>query len=101
MSLCGKKGGEKRKKKISGMREKVRKKLKKNQKKGFKKCKRINLTIKRGWQDSQVWGWGGGGSWGGWIQRKGALEHQTRDPVTPQQGVRQREQEDWTQKVSE
>jgi hypothetical protein len=59
MSLCGKKGGKKREKKISGMREKVRKKLKKNQKKGFKKCKRINLTIKRGWQDSQVWGVGG------------------------------------------
>jgi hypothetical protein len=47
---CGKKGGKKRKKNFG-----------KNQKKGFKNVKRINLTIKRGWQDSQVWGWGGEG----------------------------------------
>jgi hypothetical protein len=55
------KRGKKAKKKISGMREKVQKKIKKNQKKGFKKCKRINLTIKRGWLDPQVWRWGGEG----------------------------------------
>ncbi len=44
-------------------------------------------------------GEGGGGSRGGRIRRKGALEHQTRDPVTSQQGVRQREREVWTQNV--
>jgi hypothetical protein len=44
---------------------------------------------------------GGGEGVRGWpdIRREGALEHRTLDPVTLQQGVRQREREAWTQKV--